>query len=193
MDNTKFVFNQIRFINQDRKFFTSLYRNYFPEINKLITDDSGNTEDAKDIFQEALLIIYEKMKKDKLHLTCSFGTYLFAVCKNLWFKELRRRKSVFIDDYEMYTDCIISDDDMEELYSDYREKFKQRLLYKHFKNLSKICQKIIKYHSEGIKNAEIAQILNLKSEEIVRKKKYNCIMILMNHIRKDPNFIYIDL
>ena len=44
----------------------------------------GNTTDAEDIFQKALLQIVVRYKKEKFQIKTSFEGYLFTVCKNLW-------------------------------------------------------------------------------------------------------------
>ena len=58
----------------------------------MVTQNSGDKEDAKDIFQDAMVIIYEKIRLNKLGLSSAFHTFLFSICRNLWLQELTKRK-----------------------------------------------------------------------------------------------------
>jgi len=59
------------------------YISYFPKVASFISKRGGTLEDAKDIFQESLVILYEK-KNTEFNL--NEEAYLFGICKNLWFK-----------------------------------------------------------------------------------------------------------
>jgi RNA polymerase sigma factor (sigma-70 family) len=63
-------------------------------VKKYITANSGSTDDAKDIFQDALVILYKKAQQPGFVLTAPLQTYLVAVAKNCWLQELRRRKKL---------------------------------------------------------------------------------------------------
>jgi RNA polymerase sigma factor (sigma-70 family) len=66
----------------------NLYKAYYPMILRFITTNSGMESDARDIFQEAVILFYEKIRDNSLTLTCSIKTYLYAVCKKSWLKQL---------------------------------------------------------------------------------------------------------
>ena len=55
-----------------------LYQLYFPMVVKLVTRNNGTEDDAKDIFQEALMVLYDKIQRKDLTLSSSFKTYLYA-------------------------------------------------------------------------------------------------------------------
>ena len=70
-----------------------IYKTYFHKIYSFIINNKGNAEEANDIFQEAVIVIYRKVKEDALVINnSSFETYLFAVCRLLWLKQLQRKK-----------------------------------------------------------------------------------------------------
>lgn len=70
---------------------TQLYRRYFPMVLHLVLNNSGNEDDAKDIYQEALVVLYEKVSADSLDLNCQLKTYIYSVSRRLWLKQLSRR------------------------------------------------------------------------------------------------------
>lgn len=70
---------------------TQLYRRYFPMVLHLVVNNSGSEDDAKDIYQETLIVLYEKVSADSLELNCQLKTYLYSVSRRLWLKQLSKR------------------------------------------------------------------------------------------------------
>jgi len=70
---------------------TRLYQRTFPAVRQHVLRRGGTDQDAQDVFHDALIIFYEKAVDETLHLTAAPGTYLMAVCRNLWLRELDRR------------------------------------------------------------------------------------------------------
>ncbi|QJX46589.1 sigma-70 family RNA polymerase sigma factor [Hymenobacter taeanensis] len=71
---------------------TRLYQRTFPMVRRHVVERGGTTQDAKDVFQDALVVFYEKTVNGHLVLTCSPSTYLVGVCRHLWQQELSRRR-----------------------------------------------------------------------------------------------------
>src|SRR5688572_16785430 len=70
----------------------------FPSVRQFVASNSGNKEDAEDIFQEALLILYKRVKTGGFLLSSSIRTYITGTAKNLWHTELRRKGKELITD-----------------------------------------------------------------------------------------------
>ncbi len=70
---------------------TRLYRLGFPPVRRYIGRRGGSPQDAQDVFQDALVILYEQATSGTLILTASASTYLLSISRNLWHQELRRR------------------------------------------------------------------------------------------------------
>jgi RNA polymerase sigma factor (sigma-70 family) len=137
----------------------------FPAVKKHIVNNSGTVEDAKDIFQDALVILYQKMKTGKFILTVPISTYLHAVVKNLWLQELRKRKRLPIaeTDTDVAEDLIGQEpgfDTATAAFNFLGEKCRQLLMLFYFKKKS---------------FREIASLLEFGSEETARNQKYRCI------------------
>ena len=75
-------------LRNDNLILQYIYKNFFYKINFFIKKNSGDDDDSNDIFQEAIIIIYRKLKANDLVLDCSFETYLYSVCRFLWLKQL---------------------------------------------------------------------------------------------------------
>lgn len=76
--------------NNDSKAVDTLYKSHFPMIQHFVMNNNGSFDDAKDIFQEAMITLYEKVQNDSFTLTCQIKTYLFSICKHLWLKRLQQ-------------------------------------------------------------------------------------------------------
>lgn len=69
-----------------------LYKTHYPMAVHLVCSNSGTEQEAKDIFQEAVIVFYERAQQPDFVLTCKIKTYLYAVCRRLWLKRLTERK-----------------------------------------------------------------------------------------------------
>ena len=74
---------------------TQLYRRYFPMVLHFVTSNSGSEDDAKDIYQEALIVVYEKVRAGSLELQCQLKTYLYSVGRRLWLKQLAQQAATW--------------------------------------------------------------------------------------------------
>jgi RNA polymerase sigma factor (sigma-70 family) len=70
---------------------TQLYRRAFPAVRRLVRRQGGSAQDAQDVFQDALVVLYEKAVAETLTLTASASTYLMSISRHRWQHELRRR------------------------------------------------------------------------------------------------------
>ena len=170
--------------NNDNEVLSFIYRKYFPEIRFFVIKNSGADEDAQDVFQEAIIIIFKKLRDDMLDLNCSFKTYLYSVCRIIWLKQLEKRKVKFqgFSDNQVFVDL---NEGIEEM-ADEQERFK--LYQKHFQSLHSDCQTILKLFLEKVPLRDIASRMKIKSEKYLKKRKYQCKEILVKRIQNDPNF-----
>jgi RNA polymerase sigma factor (sigma-70 family) len=172
--------------DRDTKVLDFVYKNYFNQIKVFISQNRGTEEDAQDIYQDALLIIYQKTIKNNLTLTCSFNTYLYSVCRLLWLKQLEHKKlrKVNTEETGVFVELDSSIIEIFEL----NERYK--LYQDHFQKLSFSCQKVLELFLAGIPLKEIAEILGFKSGQYAKKRKHQCKEKLINSIKSDPEFNY---
>jgi len=160
-----------------------IYKNFYSNINFFIQKNNGEEEDANDIFQEAIIIIYRKLKANELLVDCSFDTYLYSICRFLWLKELEKRRveQEIIKDNHDFNDEIY--DDALEIVIDLNERYK--LYQKHFALLGKDCQKILQLHFDKVPLQNIADIMGFKGEKYAKKRKFRCKEFLIKSIKQD--------
>ena len=157
-------------------------------IKLTITEINGSSKDAEDIFQNAILVIYKKTQNRELFLTVRFITYLEAVCKKMWYRQLKRKKIIdfnALDESDESEDFICNDDNMHNI----MELTEKNSLYqKHFLILRKECQILLRMFYDEIKLKKIAEYFGLKNAHQAKKKKYRCKGYLLQSIKNDPLF-----
>lgn len=168
----------------DSKVLEYVYKKYFPIVRFFVIKNSGTDEDAKDVFQEAIILIYKKLKDESLDLNCAFKTYLYSVCRILWLRQLEKKKvrNEVVTDNQVFVQL---DEDIEELVAE-QEQF--RIYQKHFQLLHKDCQEILRLFLKKVPLKEIAQKMNIKSDKYLKKRKYACKEALIKRIQNDPDY-----
>src|SRR3954451_5131233 len=76
--------------NNDTKAIETIYKDNFKMVQAFILNNNGTYDDARDIFQEAMITLYEKAKSESFVLTSQIKTYIYSVCKRMWLKRLQQ-------------------------------------------------------------------------------------------------------
>jgi RNA polymerase sigma factor (sigma-70 family) len=171
----------------DSRIVQYVYDKYFKTIRKFVRQFGGTEEDAWDVFQDAIIVIYEQVKDKDLKLKHTFLTYFYAICKNIWFKTLRDRDKKYYEqieqsaNLEQYT-LSSYEGDLEEII----EKEKRIKLYQlNFVKLSKECQRMLKLVAKGFTVEEITNEFNYKSTGFTYKKRRICKERLIRLIKEE--------
>ena len=161
-----------------------VYKSFYPYVKYFITSNSGSEDDAQDVFQEAVIIIFRKLKNEQLVISCTFKTYLYSVCRLLWLKQLEKRKTKneLSIDKENYIDLP----DETQVVSEQTERY--RLYQDYFAKLSEDCKKVLELSLQKVSLKEIAVIMGYKSDKYAKKRKYQCKEKLIQKIKSDPKF-----
>jgi RNA polymerase sigma factor (sigma-70 family) len=165
--------------SRNEKILREYYRLFYSRIRHFVLKNSGQEEDARDLFQDVLLVLFQKVRNDSFVLTCALGTYIFSVSRILWFKELKKRRhisSTFVG-LEEFADF---DRDIHET-AELNERLE--IYRKNFNNLSKDCQKVLRYFIEGMSIAEITKEMGYKSEQHTKNRRYRCKQSLIRQIK----------
>ena len=170
---------------QNNKVIAEVYTRFFPSVRHFIYRNNGSIDDARDVFNDALVVLLNKAREDALDLNCSLKTYIYAICRNLWLKKIN---SDVVDqiNYSEIEDTLEGADLIEESFFDFNKA--QLLFQKHLVRLSPTCRKLVQHFLEGKSFNEITQLMNYKNESYARKRKYRCIKVLIKRIKKDPDY-----
>jgi RNA polymerase sigma factor (sigma-70 family) len=161
-----------------------IYQEYFLIIKFLVNSNGGYDEDAEDIFQDGLIIIYKKLKDNELVFSCSFKTFLYSICRNLWLQKLSKKNALnrSFQDIEQYME--LPADILGETQNEENEK--HRLIQGHFLALGEDCQKVLKLFMQDHSLKDVAQIMGYKTEKYAKLRKFLCKETLKKRILNDP-------
>ena len=81
-----------KLLQGDEETIRLLYDTLFPKFASFVKKNNGTYSDAEETFHNALFQLIARAKVKGVTIKTSFEAYVFAVCKNLWFKELNKRK-----------------------------------------------------------------------------------------------------
>lgn len=161
-----------------------LYKTFFPVVKSIVVKNSGNYEDAEDVFQDGMVILYKKISTGTLSLNCSLKTFFYSICRNLWMQRLDRKWRLLYQDVLLNEPSVDYENNEEDTNEEKIERM--RLYRKHFNTLSKQCQELLNYFAAKTPFRKIALILGLKDEEYAKIRKYMCKNMLRKRIMNDP-------
>jgi RNA polymerase sigma factor (sigma-70 family) len=173
-------------LKNDEKLIKQLYLETFPSISSYIQQNSGTEQDARDIFQEALLAVFQKARGGQLQIKSGFLPYLYAVCKNLWLMQLRKKARNRVSSVDE-SQLIISNDSFGDAEQTANQYARQQLLSNQLNHLGEGCRKLLRLAWSGKPLEEVARQLN-NSYAYIRKKKSECMAKLVALIKKTSEY-----
>lgn len=169
----------------------SIYDNYFHGIKKFIEKFGGSKDDALDVFQDGILVIYEQMRSGEIKQISNFRSYFFSICKFKWFNTIRDGK---FDEYtNINFDDILPAFEYREASDSWSEVFEKEYRVKVYVNsfmeLSNTCRMMIRYVAYGWAIEDIAAEMNFSVVYTYRKRQQclNKLIELVNHRLNENN------
>ena len=161
------------------------YKENFLLIRHLIITNSGSEDDAKDVFQEAMVILYRKLKTENIVITSSLSTYLYSVARLVWLKELHRKSKNRVDFSDTLDEFMQHDRELPDII----ERNERLKLYReNFEQLSKDCKTILHMFLNNIPVREITLSMGYSTDQHTKNRRYRCKKTLINKIRKSDKF-----
>ncbi|MCF8377967.1 MAG: sigma-70 family RNA polymerase sigma factor [Bacteroidales bacterium] len=188
LGNTFGILNSSREIltgikEENNKVLYFIYQNFFPKVERFVLIAQGNSLDAQDVFQDALVVIYIKTKDPKFEIKESFESYLFTISKFIWFKELRRRNK---------ENLIFASREQENLDKDIVEEYfkmeRKKLIFEYFTSLDPQYQLLLRLFYDKTPISEITSIMNYSSDQYTKNRRNYVKALLVKEIRKNPKF-----
>ena len=89
-----------------------LYRQHYNMVQAMVIANAGSKDDAADLFQETVIVLYEKIKTGNFELQCLLKTFLYSVARRLWLKKLQQQQR-FTAQPEGLEDTVQVEDEIE--------------------------------------------------------------------------------
>lgn len=167
----------------DRLTQYKLYEKLFPKAKNYILKNSGNLEDAKDFVQDSIIKLYDKLKEERFYLITNVLNYSFGILRNLWLKELEKRKKFNLVEVNK---TLISKSD--ESFQFEEEDCESKILHDSLQKLDEGKRKFIIYYDLENHNIKDTAINFNLDEKSVRVKAVRCRKYLHNQMIQHLQF-----
>ena len=161
-------------VQQREKLFLSLYRKAFPDVARYISKRGGSFEEARDVFQDAVIAYYEKIGSRDFRPEKNEKAYLFGIAKYLWFKKAKEQSGVLplegLDPAEETFSSVVPD---------------KAKLMRYLATAGEKCMEMLRsfyYHRSSMK--EIAVEFGFTSERSATVQKYKCLEKVRNAVKE---------
>ncbi len=162
------------------KAFQEVYADCFPLVTRSIQNMSGQQSEAEDIFHAALLVLYSKAKDENFRLTCKLSTFLVAVARRKWLKELERKKRLTAKEQNY---ALLHANKKVEAGVDWdkinENEEKRNNLQAALKNLGSPCKELIEaYYINDLSMKDIADKFDYTNANNAKTQKHKCLQRL---------------
>jgi len=156
----------------DRQVIELIYKENFAAIQLFVLNNNGSSDDAMDLFQEAMILLYEKARAGELELNCKLKTYLYSVCRRLWLKRLQQSKRIG-SPIETLEEIVAVEEDLEE-----QERKNETFLQmeKALSQLGEPCKSLLEaFYVHKKQMADIAEDFGYTNADNAKNQKYKCL------------------
>lgn len=162
-----------------------VYDKFFTDILIIVENYGGNRDDAFDVFQDAMIILYEEIKSENSKEIMNFKSYFATLCKFTWFNTNRK------DRYNGYkyvsTDEFLPEIEFRKVSIIWAEKLEKekrvRIFISSFIEMKSKCQMIIRMVAYGWKTEDIAENLGMALSYAYKRRKL-CIQTLIKLVKQ---------
>jgi len=161
--------------NKNEGALKEAYKAHFPMVLHLVCSNSGTEQEARDVYQEAMIAFYERLQQPGFVLTCKIKTYLYAVCWRLWLKRLGEKKRFLrtTSDIELFIGIeeeMVALDEQEQHYSS---------MHKAMEQLGEPCLSVIRdYYVNDLSMEAISLKYGYTNADNAKNQKYKCLQRL---------------
>jgi RNA polymerase sigma factor (sigma-70 family) len=157
-----------------------MYKSYYAMVKNFILKNNGSEDEVEDVLQDSLIAIWRNVNKKDFSLTVKMSTYLMAIVKNLWFKQLKKKTRFTVVD-ESLQEKITADD----ISTDHLD---QSIIHQLVAELVETCKKLLSYfYFDGLENKIIAEKMGFANTDTVKSKKYQCFKRLQAAVTSQYN------
>lgn len=158
----------------------AVYAELLPQVARFVQANGGSQQDARDIFQDALVIFLLRLRQSTASDVQwrNWMSYFLSICRNRWYQELRDRKmrpsAQGIDFPDNGTE------EGRQFGAISREELIAEAVQQALSNLDPACRDVLRmFYNERLSMADIADLLGY-TPDYIRVKKMRC----MEKLRK---------
>ncbi len=161
--------------NNDSKAIETIYKDNFNMVQAFVLNNNGSYDDARDIFQEAMIALYEKAQSESFVLTCQIKTYVYSICRRLWLKKLQQMGR-FSNQIDNLDETVPVEEDLE-IHEKRNAEF--AIMDRAMKSLGEPCKSLLEgYYVKKMGMQELAEEFGYTNADNAKNQKYKCLMRL---------------
>ncbi|MGL5944822.1 MAG: RNA polymerase sigma factor, partial [Sediminibacterium sp.] len=138
-------------------------------------NNNGSYDEARDIFQEAMIALYEKAQNESFVLTCQIKTYIYSICRRLWLKRLQQigRYAHPVDSME---ETVAVEEDLE---AHEKRNADFNIMDRALSSLGEPCKSLLEgYYLKKMDMNALAAEFGYTNADNAKNQKYKCLMRL---------------
>ena len=160
---------------EDKGSIEQLYRQYYIMVQSMVLANAGNNDDAADLFQETIIVLYEKIKKGNFELQCLLKTFLYSVARRLWLKKLQQQQR-YISQPDGLEETIPVEDEIESHLKLQNEFY---LMESSMNKIGEPCKSLLQaYYLQKKHMNVIAEEFGYTNADNAKTQKYKCLVRL---------------
>lgn len=161
-----------------------IYNQVLPKVRNYVQRNSGSIDDARDVFQDAVVIFYKHVKQGKFNAEHDIAGFIFSVSRNLWINMAKKNNKVIALGEDEISGTHHSGNLVDELMTREREEY----ILKVFTALGDSCRQILLYSIyDKFSMREIKEKMGFTSENVAKTKNYKCKQRLMELVKKNTS------
>jgi len=162
----------------DNAVIRSVYKKFYPAIMRMVLNNNGTEQEAKDVFQESILVLYHHVQKQNFILSCALQTYLYSVAKRLWLKQIHKKSSTLKLDERFYEGDDFAEAENEvDVYQE-REQNLDRM-HESIASLGEPCKTLLTdFYIQRLGMDELAEKFGYTNADNAKNQKYKCLQRL---------------
>lgn len=156
----------------------AFYKMHFGSIHHLVVQNGGDEQEAKDVYQDGVIVLYEKIRDNKLALSSSLKTFLYSICRNLWLKQLDRKDKHVgkIEDQEEF--FVVEEEEVKDMQDEINRHEGMKLA---LDKLGEPCKSLITdYYINDLNMQQMTAKFGYTNADNTKNQKYKC----MNRLKK---------
>ncbi|MGB1038229.1 MAG: RNA polymerase sigma factor, partial [Bacteroidia bacterium] len=143
-------------------------------VKNFVLKNNGDENIVDDIMQESVIAVWKNVNKPNFLLQSKLSTYVMAIAKNLWYKELKKRSRFKLVDETNH---------LEKGGEEMKMDLDQSVLHTIIKEMDETCRRLLSYfYFDGLSTKVIAEKLNFANANTVKSKKYQCFKKLQSTV-----------
>lgn len=166
-----------RLLKGDQEALVALYHANFNMVRTYVAKNNGVVEDAEDLLQDSLVVLWQNLRKPEFELTSKISTYIMAICKNLWLKRLNKGSKMLGEEVilpHMHSETPDTGRNMD-----------MKKIHEAMDELGDTCKNILQmFYFDGFDMDTIAKAMQFNNSDTAKAKKYQCFKKLEEIVKR---------